>query len=77
MCKGENAAIHQEMAGVIRDEREVYDLLARTEQDSFRPPASSAPIHSQFTPLREEQASTLQRDIKSILVQNSHIQLPE
>ena len=52
LCKGENAAIHQEIAGVIKEERDVYDLLGRTEQDNFRPPASSAPAHSHFTPLR-------------------------
>jgi hypothetical protein len=74
LCKGENSAVQAEMAGVIREEREVYDLLGRADHDNFRP-APSAP--SQFTPYREDQGSALQRDIKSIILQNSHIQLPE
>ncbi len=76
LCRGENSAVNAEMGGIIREEREVYDLLGRTDHDSFRPPAPIGPS-SQLTPHRDDAGSTLQRDIKSILVGNSHIQLPE
>lgn len=72
LCKGDNSAVHQEMAGVIKEEREVYDLLGRADHDSFRP---SAPPH--YTPARDDPASSLQRDIKSTILQNSHVQLSE
>jgi hypothetical protein len=61
------------MAGVIREEQDVLNLLARTDHDNFRP----APTASHYTPHREEHPNNLQRDIRSTILQNGHIQLPE
>jgi len=60
------------MAGIIKEEREVADLLGRTDHEAFR---QQAPAH--YTPARDDHGSALQRDIKSIILQNSHTQLPE
>lgn len=76
LCKGDNSAVQAEMAGVIKEEQYISDLLGRTENDGFRPPAPTGPSFS-FTPHREDHGSSLQRDIKSVILQNSHIQLPE
>jgi hypothetical protein len=75
LCKDENSAVHKEMGGVIEAERGVYNLLNQADQENFRPNAPG----NQFTPIKPDdyRSSNLQKDIKSMIMQNSHIQLPE
>lgn len=76
LCKDENSAVHREMTGVIEAEKGVLNLLGQAEVEGFR---QVAPGGTQFTPVKidDYRPNTQQREIRSIITQNSYSHLPE